>query len=785
MQFPFIAPFKSWVKQKLEHRESNTNLSAFVSPWIMLTSFSIVAKLNGKNEEPTTVDITSKAGSAQVKYNGCIISSTTDIKKQYQTGATIVGYDLDGKEIVVENEENRKISLPIIQKMEIDTDNGNNTLKTAKIDIKLFTLKQLEMFELFFLRPGTNIMLEFGNNVDITNDRYGIDNLKRKVQKELFINKHSNYEQASKAFADFYNMEDNKFLTYRDKYLQILQDTQGNYDYWPAKVTNFSYSIDADGTYNVQLDVSAGNELQLWMPIKQSEKKNNVKSGTTNVNTKPIETWLYKIAADLNLDAINNRYSKNIKELEPHFFNWQFINQKQSDTKYSNVPYVSMEFVLMLLNDMQIYKTSSQKIKSTYLNGTENVIPINSNPCIMSTSEDIILPGLIPNIKVVPDTNGTIIVIDEEEKTINDKNNKPQKVKQIKYNDYKINGKSFNLTDSEKRTLSNTIFKAYPGEIKGTIGNLLNIFINYEAVLGAYQTSSTQADFINTILNTINTHMFGLCDLQISMDADTAHSTLTIIDYKLRTDITRSDPPSYRFNLSPSMNWQDKQNPKYTKKSSIIKDFNFNYEMGVLMQAQAMYQTQLSLNAAKQGNKQTNNPSKTIISRENFDYVYSVNADGYYAINEIEYLINKMAEPFNKDNEIKGLTKAKTKTEADKEKKNQIDVLKDRSIKFKWTSADKKKSTNEATLIYLDSALIQNKIDVAPPDTTSLTFLEIKITIDGMSGLSCGEYFNIDGIPEIYNKNGFFQITNVKHSIDPESGWMTHIEAGLRIKNYK
>ena len=92
MQFPFIAPFKSWVKQKLEHRESNTNLSAFVSPWIMLTSFSIVAKLNGKNEEPTPTDITSKAGSAQVKYNGCIISSTTDIKKQYTKFQHLVEY---------------------------------------------------------------------------------------------------------------------------------------------------------------------------------------------------------------------------------------------------------------------------------------------------------------------------------------------------------------------------------------------------------------------------------------------------------------------------------------------------------------------------------------------------------------------------------------------------------------------------------------------------------------------------------------------------------------------
>jgi hypothetical protein len=205
--------------------------------------------------------------------------------------------------------------------------------------------------------------------------------------------------------------------------------------------------------------------------------------------------------------------------------------------------------------------------------------------------------------------------------------------------------------------------------------------------------------------------------------------------------------------------------------------------MGVLMQAQAMYQTQLSLNAAKKNTKQTNNPTKAIVARENFDYVYSVNADGYYAINQIEFLINKKAEPFNKEKEEKGLTKVKSKSEADKEIKNQNDVLKDRSIKFKWNDSDKKNTTNEVTLIYLDSALIQDKINVAPPNTTSLTFLEIKITIDGIAGLHCGQYFQIDGVPEIYNKNGFFQITNIKHSIDSDNGWITTIEAGLRIKN--
>ena len=51
--------------------------------------------------------------------------------------------DLNGKPIYVEGETNRRVSTPIITDIEIDTDGNNNTLKTAKVNIKVFTLKKI------------------------------------------------------------------------------------------------------------------------------------------------------------------------------------------------------------------------------------------------------------------------------------------------------------------------------------------------------------------------------------------------------------------------------------------------------------------------------------------------------------------------------------------------------------------------------------------------------------------------------------------------------------------
>ena len=62
---------------------------------------------------------------------------------------------------------------------------------------------------------------------------------------------------------------------------------------------------------------------------------------------------------------------------------------------------------------------------------------------------------------------------------------------------------------------------------------------------------------------------------------------------------------------------------------------------------------------------------------------------------------------------------------------------------------------------------------------TLISMLKYNFDIHGNSGIAHGDNFNIIGIPSVYSKTGFFQVTNVEHSIDGMN-WTTSIEGQYR-----
>jgi hypothetical protein len=744
--FPYLAPLKDWTVDVLKDREENKIDGMLMQPWMILTSGAKVIKDTMPDNADAIADKFKSLveGGSSNGYSGCIIKNNIDSQLNYSLNETIVGIDFDGKLIKVPGETNRRISTPLIESVDIDTDGANNTLKTARINVRCFSLKQLEMFEMFFMKPGMNVLFEYGSNVlerKSYPDSKDADSPKPyKSVTESIIPK-NNYKVFIDTFSDYYKV-DTKNLK---NYLTRIERARGTYDLVAGKVTDYSFSIDANGTYSVMLEVSQGNQMTLAIPINIEEKKSTAPAQNKTKGDE-MQQYLTQMASDLNLDY--TKLKNAAAGANNEFFNWGKINDEKKDEGANPNPYISLRFIFTTLMNYSILDgtddgTFKFELPEYKVGGSvKPFIPIRIHKNLISSSDEVIFPNkTLP--KFTGDKNGNNVVIDDKNRV-----------------DGSINGYSVEdsnvvaMERANKDIIINEKNTASDDGIRN--GNALNIFVKYKTVVEAWKKSYTKGDFLEGILDIINANSYGL--FRLGYHPQVTGGKATIIDIKS----TNEDKPKdvYRF--------------KPTTIKSIVKDFSFNFEMSNLVAGRTVFNAQRTLIEAYKKTKPEERKKIGLPANAYTEYDSSMfaNRDGYYSVNLID--LEALKKTYS-DMVDKGTT-VPVDDEKPAEAKNITEIIDSKSIKFKVGK------DNLALLIYNDLEFIRTQVKSKEANSKSiLTPIEVTITISGLSGFSCGEYFHIDGIPEMYNHIGVFQITNTKHTITPE-GWETTLEAGFRIK---
>ena len=744
----YLAPLKKWVVDILEGREYNSKVSNTKMPFVIMTSGAKVIKSKPITTKQQGIDRAKEiiSGSLKAEYSGCIISNQINPTFNYSLGETLVGFDFTGKAITAVGEYGRKISMPIIESVDINTDGTNNTLLTAMVNVRCFSLKQLEMFELFFCKAGMHVLIEYG------------DNSSASTLNEVMIPK-SDYGKFVESFKEFTKPTINQFA----KYLKACKTSNGSYARVAGKLINYSYSIEQDGTYAVQLEVAQSNEYNLALPKAFITKYKAFDAPSKGVTV--WEQWTNKLVNDL--PGLNKDMLKKLNEAEwkNHFFNWGKINEDEIDKTAATEPYLSLKFILEILGnntanqgndeDFILFTDNYFKIKDS----NERIIPITVHNNMISSDNDIIFPNENLPEFTFDETTGEI----------------KRKVDGVVDGSIGVGNDKLSLIPNKEITFidpleNNTILKLI--EIKDKvgkpltdlkIGNALNIFVSYKVVGEAWERNSKNIDFIVDILDRINKTSFGLFKLRIGSLYEGAQQT--VIDTKLYPLNTEqpNNRKQYRF--------------KPTTINSNVRDFKFNFELTDQVAAATIFNSAKFLanrKAVKEGNPE--NKDSINLSPElyqSIDYSAFSTADGYFSINEIEYqqLINTPVKPNSDD-------KKKQKEGVDAEKEAKRKSYDNFQTKFKFKKGDIR------TLVYEDYSFINTELGLNTEDVRSrfelVTPIKVNLTIDGISGITCGETFKIDGIPEQYNKLGQFQITNTKNVINTEQGWTTEIEGEFR-----
>ena len=122
---------------------------------------------------------------------------------------------------------------------------NRGSIKKATLNIKAHNKNQFDMIDVLYLRLGYSVMLEWGY------DKY-------------INNKGTLVQQGPTLIDEWFFTTNNKH--YRDAILKIQQkrkETFGNYDAAFGVISNFSWTFEADGTYNIKLEIiSMGDVIE-------------------------------------------------------------------------------------------------------------------------------------------------------------------------------------------------------------------------------------------------------------------------------------------------------------------------------------------------------------------------------------------------------------------------------------------------------------------------------------------------------------------------------------------
>jgi hypothetical protein len=394
------------------------------------------------------------------------------------------------------------------------------------------------MFELFFCKPAMHILLEYG------------DNSNSSTLNGAMIPK-TNYSDFVKIFREFTNPNTKQFA----EYLKTCEGSKGSYDRVAGKLINYSYSIDTDSTYNVELTIAQSNEYSLALP-KSFVTNYSAVSTPNNKSLDTFDEWKNQIINDL--PGLNADYIKGLKPdvWKKDFFNWGKRDETDIEKSASNDPFISLRFLLdILMNNIvsegEVSKDFIFEYSNRFKKGGEKIIPFNVHKNIISSSPSIIFPNKeLPKFNLNTKTNKVEI----DTKTI----------------DGSINGYTlFDNSDIDYiDPLDNRIIIVQPSK-ETRIGNALNIFIRYKDIGELWEKNYSRKAFLVDILDKINEASYGTFRLIYANinEGDKA----SVIDSKLYVPtLTAATEQSsfrkqYRF--------------KPTTINSNVREFNFNFEL--------------------------------------------------------------------------------------------------------------------------------------------------------------------------------------------------------------
>lgn len=688
------------------------------------------------------------------------------------------------------------IPMPGIQSAQVQYQN-NGALSITTVKIKAFSREQFSLIDALYMRPGYNVLLEFGHSTYLDNDG--------KLQTwENFIT--DPLSRFLKGNTDQYELL--KIIkSEREKY-------HGNYEAIFGKITKFKWNLDNDGSYNIEIKITGNGDVieSLKVNLQQDdiivgkEVVAPTEGEETTEQTDPplvadrekssLNRFLYKISNFTAANAVKVDFNQGNPNLDasfatptyqvynsmtggrplPPFDNFPRINDEGKWVRKSEInPRVSV------LQQFSVMTDGGEKVVTqTFIQFIHLLAFIESDLMLYDgdtpltrfdfkyyephKDENYMLtfPGQFssdPRVCLIPLTNNNVSGLESIRFRPSPENTPPN------YIEDKLSNISYFTTNEES---------GVPTENNTYLGRIGGIYINANYIAETLANTERDEkgdisilDFLNAILQGVGVALGGINQFRVTFDEDTG----TIRFYE--------DAPQ-RFN-------NPKEQPKYALLNVYgVSDGNGSFVRSINLDSELSNQfaTQISIGAQAGGNQLSANASafssynkgledRVIKTKTN----KSSNTAGKESSPK-ETLINSWGTPYS-DGKVR-IAGMKVYVRGLDNSISLDMAISSNDINFRdgrlYYTSEYIDMLNEFNKQY--ASVIVGSLQQEEQIANFFLPFNLKLNIKGMSGMVLYQQFSINTkiLPATYDEVGVnYIIKSLNHSITP-NGWETEIE---------
>jgi hypothetical protein len=708
------------------------------TPWVMIQSNAIKVKENGELDDNESKLARKWVLLGGTLYNGKLRSS---LDTNYELG-----------------EHQQQKPMPGVDKLNVEMKGTLGTIREAKFSFTCYTTEQFSIMQSLYMTPGIGLLLEWGwSTVKSTTSSTNLFTI-IPTSEDRFLVKHLR---------------------------KNIDKSQGNYDAMIGYITDFSADGTDDGGWACNITVVGPSGILTGIPLSQFANKlgdsfisdidNKMNQYIDkNKNSKHNEVWVFHaikpdISFETKLTPQQELQKEKVKESSGgditlgNLFDALTSGPGGSAVVASKLATTkAVSDVVGISRDSNIYVTwkfIEDSINSYF--GNKNGLPsivIDSNYTEPLKKDTYIIPVYYPNFPLT----GKYKITGRIQELWRSFYPKDIIIPAIPKGGFVKEVNSGDVFGEKEQANGKQFYVQEQGEYASSfVGDLSVVFLNYNLLVrDAFENSDTLEEAINKLLTRLNNASGGFWDLKLLYNGNDS-TTMRVVDYNCpygwikQTKVSTTQTNVYSF--FPY------------RKDSIVREHSLTFSVPNSLKTTIYIATN-----AKEIEESSPAETERVSALRNFSQGWT---------DRFSFELTSLEKKKNTDEEVKEAA-SYNKIQWEKQRgvidatKKDADLLK--SLLKKPYFEDLTSEEMEVCTRFLNRFKSVESEFSKDFTHTILIPLEASITIDGISGITWGNSFNISGLPPKYKDRTIFQIFNVSHEITGDS-WTTTIGGKMRM----